>query len=93
MTSDAPDDVDCKAVLSHYLRVLEDLRAEAEYAKAMQTAHPDNCAWGNLVLKSSDLQIRALKELADALGLGKLAFLDDCGMLCSAMDRVTPYRD
>ena len=70
---------DTAFIIAEYRRVIKSMRAEYARYDQKERECPDNCAWGNLKIKAAQTEIKALNEMKEAIGLGKILYAGDGG--------------
>ncbi len=70
---------DTAFIMSEYRRVIRGMRAQYAYYEQREQDNPDNCAWGNLKLKAAQTELKALNDMKEAVGLGKIVYAGEDG--------------
>lgn len=73
------DLADTAFIMAGYRRVVQTMRAEYDRYAQKEQENPDNCAWGNLKLKAAQTELKALSEMKETVGLGKIIFAGEDG--------------
>lgn len=73
--------IDFREVLAGYFENIAELRSQRVIAEKQQSLHPDNCAWGTIIVKCIDQENRVRKDLRDTLGIGRVTFIGQDGFL------------